>query len=241
VSRSRRGEDCEGRADEPHRMHPHHLHARGRQAAGRGGRGGIPLSHGGRPAESLLDKPVDEALAGMADEDRRAEIAELSRLLLEFQPTFIQRGLGPEGCERFWKLRREFSYSLRDTGLTKLNEDVVVPRGSLEALFQLGASLQKKHGIQVACFGHAGDGNIHVNLMLDESVSAQREASDRALDELFQGVVALGGSITGEHGVGLAKKPWWNIAVSSESDALHRRVKAALDPAGILNPGKFLG
>lgn len=79
MSRSRRGEDCEGRADEPHRMHPHHLHARGRQAAGGGRRGGIPLRHGGGPAESLLDKPVDEALAGMADEDRRAEIAELSR------------------------------------------------------------------------------------------------------------------------------------------------------------------
>jgi glycolate oxidase len=93
----------------------------------------------------------------------------------------------------------------------------------------------------VACFGHAGDGNIHVNLMLDETVPAQRAASDRALDELFQGVVALGGSITGEHGVGLAKQPWWSIAVSPESDALHRRVKASLDPAGILNPGKFLG
>ena len=171
----------------------------------------------------------------------RSEIAELGRLLAEFRPTFVQRGLGPEGCERFWKLRREFSYSLRDTGLTKLNEDVVVPRGSLEALFQLGTRLQKKHGIQVACFGHAGDGNIHVNLMLDESVPAQRAASDRALDELFQGIVALGGSITGEHGVGLAKQPWWNIAVAPESDALHRRVKAALDPSGILNPGKFLG
>jgi len=171
----------------------------------------------------------------------RSEIAELARLLAEFRPTFVQRGLGPEGCERFWKLRREFSYSLRDTGLTKLNEDVVVPRGSLEALFRLGASLQKRHGIRVACFGHAGDGNIHVNLMLDESVPAQRAASDRALDELFRGIVALGGSITGEHGVGLAKQPWWGLAVPPEADALHRRVKASLDPAGILNPGKFLG
>ena len=171
----------------------------------------------------------------------RSEIAELARMLAKFRPTFVQRGLGPEGCERFWKLRREFSYSLRDTGLTKLNEDVVVPRGSLEALFRLGADLQRKHGIRVACFGHAGDGNIHVNLMLDESVPAQRAASDRALDELFQGIVALGGSITGEHGVGLAKRPWWDIAVTRESDALHRRVKGALDPAGILNPGKFLG
>ena len=78
-------------------------------------------------------------------------------------------------------------------------------------------------------------------LTSDVAVTAQRAASDRALDELFQGIVALGGSITGEHGVGLAKQPWWNIAVAPESDALHRRVKAALDPSGILNPGKFLG
>lgn len=171
----------------------------------------------------------------------RGDIAELGRLLTQFKPTFVQRGFGPEGCEQFWKLRREFSYSLRDTGLTKLNEDVVVPRGELEALFQLGASLQKKHGIRVACFGHAGDGNIHVNLMLDESVPAQREASDQALDELFRGIVALGGSVTGEHGIGLAKKTWWPLAVSPEADRLHQTVKSALDPGRILNPGKFLG
>ncbi len=171
----------------------------------------------------------------------RREIADLGRLLGPFQPTFCQKGLGPEGCERFWQLRREFSYSLRDTGLTKLNEDVVVPRGQLGALFRLGASIQKRHGIRVACFGHAGDGNIHVNLMVDDTRPEQRAACDAALDELFRGVVALGGSVTGEHGIGLAKKPWWPIAVSPESDALHRRIKAALDPHGILNPGKFLG
>jgi glycolate oxidase subunit GlcD len=171
----------------------------------------------------------------------RREIAALERVLRRRSPRTLLRGLGDAGCERFWGLRREFSYSLRDTGLTKLNEDIAVPRGKLGALFRLTTSLQSKHRLPLACFGHAGDGNIHVNLMLDESVPAQRAASDQALDELFQGIVALGGSITGEHGVGLAKKPWWNIAVSPESDALHRRVKTALDPAGILNPGKFLG
>ena len=171
----------------------------------------------------------------------RREIAELSRLLQPFQPTFNQKGLGPEGCERFWKLRREFSYALRDTGLTKLNEDVVVPRGQLEALFRLGAEIQKRHGIQVACFGHAGDGNIHVNLMVDDTQPAQRAACEEGLNELFRGVIALGGSVTGEHGIGLAKKPWWPLAVSPEADRLHKTIKAALDPLGILNPGKFLG
>ena len=171
----------------------------------------------------------------------RGEISDLDRLLRPFNPTFCQKGLGPEGCERFWALRREFSYSLRDTGLTKLNEDVVVPRGKLEALFRLGAAIQKRHGIQVACFGHAGDGNIHVNLMVDESRPAQRLAAEAGLDHLFRGVLELGGSITGEHGVGLAKKPWWTAAVSPEADRLHRRIKSTLDPDGILNPGKFLG
>jgi glycolate oxidase len=171
----------------------------------------------------------------------RREILDVQRLLRPFQTTFIQRGFGPEGCERFWKLRREFSYALRDTGLTKLNEDVVVPRGELEALFRLGARIQKRHGIQVACFGHAGDGNIHVNLMVDDTKPEQRAACEEGLNELFRGVIDLGGSVTGEHGIGLAKKPWWPIAVSPESDRLHRRIKAALDPLGILNPGKFLG
>ena len=171
----------------------------------------------------------------------RREIADLDRIVRPFAPTFRQKGLGPEGCERFWKLRREFSYSLRDTGLTKLNEDVVVPRGQLGALFRLGAGIQRRHGIRVACFGHAGDGNIHVNLMVDDTKPEQRAKCDAALDELFRGILALGGSVTGEHGIGLAKKPWWPLAVSPESDRLHRRIKAALDPQGILNPGKFLG
>ncbi len=171
----------------------------------------------------------------------RGEITDLDRLLRPFNPTFCQKGLGPDGCERFWALRREFSYSLRDTGLTKLNEDVVVPRGKLEALFRLGAAIQKRHGIQVACFGHAGDGNIHVNLMVDESRPEQRLAAEAGLDHLFRGVIELGGSITGEHGIGLAKKPWWTAAVSPEADRLHRRIKSTLDPDGILNPGKFLG
>lgn len=171
----------------------------------------------------------------------RSELRALQAILTGFKPLFVDRGFGPAGCETLWQLRRQFSYALRDTGLTKLNEDVVVPRGSLAKLFRLAASLQRKHGIQVACFGHAGDGNIHVNLMVDWQDAGQRERSEVALDELFTGVLALGGSITGEHGVGLAKKKWWPQAAPGPVDELHRRVKAALDPKGILNPGKFLG
>lgn len=170
----------------------------------------------------------------------RSEIRSLERLVRLSQPKFVRCGLGPEACEQFWKLRREFSYSLRDTGLTKLNEDITVPRSRLEDLFRLTARLQRKHQLPLACFGHAGDGNIHVNIMLDPRDPAQQKRSDACLDELFQGVLALDGVITGEHGIGLAKLPWWPQAASPPVREIHSRIKGALDPHGILNPGKFV-
>ncbi|MBM3837192.1 MAG: FAD-binding protein [Verrucomicrobia bacterium] len=170
----------------------------------------------------------------------RAEARQMERIAQSLNPLFVRRALGSQQCERIWQLRREFSYSLRDTGLTKLNQDVVVPRGRLEELFQLAVHLRKKHGFPVACFGHAGDGNIHVNIMVDTTQPNARPRADAALDELFRGVLALGGVITGEHGIGLAKKPWWPLAVSREVQRLHEAVKRAVDPKRILNPGKFV-
>ncbi len=170
----------------------------------------------------------------------RSEIADLEKLLRTEKPLFIDRAIGHEACEKLWQIRREFSYSLRDTGLTKLNEDIVVPRGRLEDLFQFAARLQKKHGLPVAAFGHAGDGNIHVNIMLDLDVPGAQKRADAALDDLFRQVIKWNGAITGEHGIGLAKKRWWPQAADARVRQLHREVKAALDPRGILNPGKFV-
>ncbi len=170
----------------------------------------------------------------------RDELKDLEQIVRRQKPLFVERGLGAAKCEEVWKIRREFSYALRDTGLTKLNEDVVVPRGRLEDLFNLAAKLQKKHGLQVACFGHAGDGNIHTNVMVDFGQPGAQARSEAALDELFRQVLAWGGAVTGEHGIGLAKRRWWPLAVSKEVRELHRVVKRALDPKGILNPGKFV-
>lgn len=170
----------------------------------------------------------------------RHEIKMLEKLLRELKPVFVQYALGAEACEKIWQLRREFSYALRDTGLTKLNEDIVVPRGRLKDLFLFARRLQKKHGFPVACFGHAGDGNIHVNVMVDFKEPEAQKRCDAALDDLFRKVLDLGGVVTGEHGVGLAKKNWWPLATSPESRDLHRRIKKALDPKGLLNPGKFI-
>jgi glycolate oxidase len=170
----------------------------------------------------------------------RGEISVVEKIIRAQKTLFVERGLGNEQCETVWQLRREFSYALRDTGLTKLNEDIVVPRGKLEQLFKFAATLQKKHGLQLACFGHAGDGNIHVNVMLDAADSASVKRAETCLDDLFRWVLASGGAITGEHGIGLAKKRWWPLAVSKEARELHRVVKHALDAHGILNPGKFV-
>ncbi len=170
----------------------------------------------------------------------RSELRQVERLVRGHCPRFVQRGLGAAQCEEIWQVRREFSYALRDTGLTKLNEDIVVPRGRLEDLFRFAAALQKRHGLPVACFGHAGDGNIHVNVMVDSCQPQAGARAEAALDELFRQVLDWGGAITGEHGIGLAKKTWWPLAVSPQVLQLHRTLKRALDPRGILNPGKFL-
>ncbi len=150
----------------------------------------------------------------------RSEIAAVEKIIRRQKLLFVERGFGNEQCEAIWQLRREFSYALRDTGLTKLNEDIVVPRGKLEQLFGFAAALQKKHRLQLACFGHAGDGNIHVNVMLDATDSASVKRAEACLDDLFRWVLASGGAITGEHGIGLAKKRWWPLAVSKDANCI---------------------
>lgn len=195
------------------------------------GRGVIPDGN----AHLLVD--VD----GLA-ETVRAEAAALETLLQARTPKSLTVATTEEGSEKLWALRREFSNSLRATGLTKLNQDIVVPRSRLVDLVDFAGRLQAKHGFPVATFGHAGDGNIHVNIMAahyDDPAVRQRVQS--ALDELFAQVLAWGGVITGEHGIGLAKKRWWPEATSDVVRSLHARLKQTLDPLDLLNPGKFVG
>lgn len=143
-------------------------------------------------------------------------------------------------CEALWELRRQCSEALKQSGRIKFNEDVVVPRSRLVDLFEFSEALEKKYGYGVASFGHAGDGNIHVNLMLSEEQLRDRPRLKRALDELFDKVIEWGGAITGEHGIGLAKIPWWSKATSSTVRMIHSQIKQALDPKHLLNPGKFI-
>ena len=177
------------------------------------------------------------------EESVRSEAEAIRQLLADKKPNALEIATGEEACEKLWALRRQFSNSLRATGLTKLNEDVVVPRGRIVDLVEFAERLHAKYGFPIACFGHAGDGNIHINIMADRYNRDQsvREKVEHALDDLFAQVLAWGGVITGEHGIGLAKKRWWPDATSEPVRELHRKLKDALDPNGILNPGKFLG
>jgi glycolate dehydrogenase FAD-linked subunit len=175
------------------------------------------------------------------EESVRSEAAAVRKLLEQKEPNALEMATGEIESEKLWALRREFSNALRATGLTKLNEDVVVPRSHIVDLVEFAARLQAKHGFPIACFGHAGDGNIHVNIMADDYDDPEvRSRVDGALDELFAQVLAWGGVITGEHGIGLAKKRWWPEATSEVARRLHQELKQVLDPNGILNPGKFL-
>jgi glycolate oxidase len=175
------------------------------------------------------------------EESVRSEAEALRELLIKKKPNTLKMANGEEDCEKLWELRREFSSSLRATGVTKLNEDVVVPRSRIVDLVEFTEQLQAKHGFPVASFGHAGDGNIHVNIMAKDYEDPKiRERVDRALDDLFAQVLAWGGVITGEHGIGLAKKRWWPDATSELARELHRKLKEMVDPQGILNPGKFV-
>jgi glycolate oxidase len=146
-----------------------------------------------------------------------------------------------DGAERaeLWRVRRELSLSLRMIAPIKYNHDVVVPRGRIPELFALVEQLKARFDLRIPSFGHAGDGNIHVNIMSDPSRPGEVDRARAAEHALFEGVIALEGAISGEHGIGFAKARFLELELTREEIALMKRIKQAFDPLGILNPGKI--
>jgi glycolate oxidase len=141
--------------------------------------------------------------------------------------------------QELWRVRRELSLSLKMIASLKFNHDVVVPKGRIPELFALVRGIRERFDLPIPCFGHAGDGNIHVNIMVDKDDAAAIARAHEAEQMLFAGVVALEGSISGEHGIGFAKARFLPLELSEEEIALMKRVKKAFDPHNLLNPGKI--
>ncbi|MBD3793882.1 MAG: FAD-binding protein [Campylobacterales bacterium] len=139
-------------------------------------------------------------------------------------------------AKKLWYARRNASQSITIYGNKKLNEDISVPRAKLPEALERIYAIADKYGFTVPCFGHAGDGNIHVNVMIDIS---QLEEGHHCIEEIFQLVVDMGGTLSGEHGIGTAKAPFMHIAFSDAELQLFRDIKKAFDPNNILNPGKM--
>ncbi|AWV06474.1 FAD-binding oxidoreductase [Marilutibacter maris] len=139
-----------------------------------------------------------------------------------------------------WAARKALSPALRTLAPGKINEDVVVPVSRIPDLVEGVQRLADEFALPIVCFGHAGNGNLHVNLMYDPADDDQRARAQAAMARVFALAVALGGTLSGEHGIGLAKREFMPQAIDAPTLALMRAIKAQFDPDGILNPGKLL-
>ena len=170
---------------------------------------------------------------------------------LDFQLAQIEKVFRENGCSDFviakddkeaadlWFARRNASQSLSVYGSKKINEDVTVPRSALPELLEKFYAIADKYGINIPCFGHTGDGNVHTNVMVDGSDPEQVRIGYRAIEEVFQATIDLGGTLSGEHGIGLAKAPYMGMAFTPEEMNLFKAIKKAFDPNNILNPNKM--
>jgi len=171
--------------------------------------------------------------------------------LIEKQAGFIHGLIEPLGLvsfrvaedaaesEQLWKVRRLVSPSLRDVNPTKYNEDIVVPRSKVPDIIRSIEKIRQKYDIPILNFGHAGDGNIHVNIMIDREIPGMDEKAHEAIREIFRAALDLGGTMSGEHGIGLTKAPYITMELSPAQLAAMKASKKALDPNNILNPGNM--
>lgn len=186
-------------------------------------------------AKSMLLLEVDGNQAAV-----QGEASALREICIREGVLSFQEATDQESIERLWEARRAVSPALYQLGPHKISEDVVVPRTELPALVSTLQELSQAYRLPIPAFGHAGDGNLHVNIMLNKSDPGEMERAGAVVRALFKKVIALGGTITGEHGVGITKAPYLEMEIPRASLQLMGRIKAAFDPAGILNPGKIL-
>jgi glycolate oxidase len=184
--------------------------------------------------EALLIVEIDGEQPVVAEQTRRL------RELLADQSEFTLRQAGNEKeIEEIWQARRAISPSVLKLRPNKISEDVAVPRSRIPELVAFIEQLSRDLDLIMLTFGHAGDGNIHVNIMLDRSDPDQAERGKQAKAALFRQAIALGGTLSGEHGIGFSKAPYLPYEFNDATIALMQRIKGLFDPKNILNPGKI--
>jgi glycolate oxidase len=169
-------------------------------------------------------------------EDRAGRMARFCR---EQGARPVLRAKTPEEAERFWRARRVISPALLKVKPHKVSEDVVVPLGAIPRLIDAFQEIARRRGVIIPSYGHAGDGNIHVNVLYDHQAERERLAVNPTVEDIFTVVRELGGTLSGEHGVGLTKAPYLGMELPAAAMALQRRIKQAFDPHNIMNPGKI--
>ncbi len=188
-----------------------------------------------KDAGAILITDVD----GNTQEELTQQLDIIEKAFAENGCSGFKRAESAEESKNLWFARRNASQSITIYGSKKLNEDITVPRSKLPALLKAISEVSKKYNVTVPCFGHTGDGNVHTNVMVDGSDPKQLEIGHQAIEEIFKATVALGGTLSGEHGIGLSKAPFMHLAFSDAEMELFRSVKKAFDPNNILNPSKM--
>jgi glycolate oxidase len=178
-------------------------------------------------------------LDGNDEEVLMRDAETITQVLENYETGEVYFAESAEEKESLWRLRRNVSPGVNSYSLTK-SEDVVVPRGNLPALVTAIKAIGDRLGFRSVCYGHVGDGNLHVNIMKENLPDAYwHNEVNEGIADIFREVVRLGGTLSGEHGIGIAKRPYMHLAMQETNLRLMRGIKATFDPNGILNPDKI--
>lgn len=193
--------------------------------------------HKGLPkdAGAILIADVDADAPNLLDE----QMQKIDEVFKENGCNDFKIAKNADEAKDLWFARRNCSQSITIYGSKKLNEDITVPRSKLPELLEEIEKIAKKYTVLVPCFGHTGDGNVHANVMVDGSSKEQVEIGHKAIEEIFKAAIELGGTLSGEHGIGISKAPFMHLAFSEAEMELFRAIKKAFDPNNILNPYKM--
>jgi glycolate oxidase len=167
------------------------------------------------------------------------QVAKISAIIKPLGVVETRIATTPKESEVLWQIRRSVSASLRKVNPDKFNEDICVPRSRVPEMIRRIDKISATYEIPIVNFGHAGDGNIHVNIMINKKIPGELEKAEKAIEEVFKGALELGGTMSGEHGVGIAKAPYIGLEITKQAAFYMKTIKKALDPNNILNPGKI--